>query len=718
MCFIKLIWWTVTLQVFLRTYNWFQVRNQLSFYRRVLRKTGLFDNDWYLARYPDVVQAGLNPLVHYFKYGASEGRDPSPHFDSDWYLLYYPDVSEAGLNPLSHYIKFGADEGRAPCPWLNIDHLSQCPDMPHTRLNPSESTLRSVQAEGCQHQSVTISGCCGGIFDEQFYRANYLSDLNDSDEATHYLQRGVLGGASPNKRIANKRIRCLSSKPMISILMPVYNSPRRLLMQAIDSVLHQTYENWELCIQDDGSTLQETLEVLEELHNARVHVTLSSANQGISEATNSALGCAQGEFVAMMDHDDLLAPDCLAEIMVAHNHRPDADVFYTDQACVDDCGIFTYHHYKPDWSPWMFRGVMYVGHLLVVRRTIAEAAKGFDPAFDFVQDFEFMLRVSELTDRIVHVPRVLYYWRQTSESVAGGGKVEIDFGQLQATAVNAHLVRLQLPVRASKHPIQPHRAILEPHSDQVTSIRVLVMPDFSSENNLSDMPVQKLTGLTSYDNVQWTQLSPSDMQDASRLLTLLGECDCEIWIFINSLCEPVQNDWLTRLSGYVTLPGVGSAGPVLIGKDGKVASAGMIMTRNGAVSAMNGFDPNSDGYAGSLSCIREVSALSPDCIVLRKDVLQWEGGLRPEYGLGYNLLDVGVRCQRAGLSSLLVPNIQIHWIAEPESCLDGYEVGRRYWRNRRGPDMEVGDIYYNPHLNPLTGNYTTGNSPAKAAVHN
>ena len=501
--------------------------------------------------------------------------------------------------------------------------------------------------------------------------------------------------------------------------MPVYNTPPNLLAQAIDSVRKQVYENWELCIQDDGSTSKRTLDYLELISTQdqrRIHIGRSPSNQGISAATNAALGQAGGEFVAMVDHDDVLTENCLEEIIAAYNRNPDADVFYTDQAYIDDQGSPTQPLYKPNWSPWMFRGVMFVGHLLVVRRTIAQSIRGFDTAFDFVQDFEFMLRVSEKTDRIIHLPKVLYYWRQTPTSVAGGGKREIDFGRLQSEAVNAHLNRLQLPVLAEAHPTQPHRVMLTPAQNEVSSsIRVLVTPPSLNEERSLDESMDRLMESTSYCNVKWTRVSPDEMRDPSGLAPLLEDCDCDIWVFVNGLCQPTRKDWLSYLSGCVRLPGIGTVGPHIVGKDGTIASAGMILSDKGVCAAMTGLEVESDGYAGSLSCLREVSALSPDCIGLRKDLLRLQGALWPEWGLAYNLLDLGIRSRLAGLTNLVAPLVQVRWLGEPRSCINGNSVGERFWRSFRRLELAKGDPFFNPNLDLLSGGYTSRSQPRVAA---
>ncbi|MGF1569124.1 MAG: glycosyltransferase [Nodosilinea sp.] len=708
----------------------------------------LFDSDWYLSKYPDVAAAGVNPLAHYFQPGASEGRDPNPLFDSDWYLAQYPDVAMAEVNPLAHYLHNGALEGRDPNPLFDSDwYLAQYPDVATAKINPLGHYLASGALEGrnpnpsfdsawylTQYPDVAAAGdnplahylkhgqgearqprpaepkprtFYGGVLDPEFYRTSYLSaDSSSDDEVTHYVNHGLLTGTAPNRWVAQRRLERLPHKPLISILMPVYNTPRRFLAAAVDSISQQLYGHWELWIQDDGSTHPETLAYLSALasQDERIHVARFEQNQGISAATNAALGQAQGDFIALMDHDDRLTPDCLAEIVAAYNRHPRADVFYTDQAGIDEHDRFTKHHYKPDWSPWMFRGVMFVGHLLVVRRELALRVGGFDSTFDFVQDFEFMLRVSEHADSIVHVPKVLYHWREIPASVAGGGKSEIDFGQLQTAAVNAHLARLNLPVTAKKHPTHPHRAILEPAASvPLAPVRVLIMGETTGEG---EAEIGRLAALTDPGDVRWSYLTATDLEDPSRLRNLMQECDRDIWIFIDSRCQPAQASWVADLTRYLTLPGVGTVGPVLVSPGGTVAAAGMLLNDEGATPAMAGFDLASDGYAGSLSCLREVSALAPDCLALRKEALNLAGGLCPEYGLRYNLLDLGLRCRGAGLANLVVPWVQVHWLAQPRPIQLGIDLGERFWRSYRYADLKAGDAFYNPNLDPRRGDYT------------
>ena len=197
-------------------------------------------------------------------------------------------------------------------------------------------------------------------------------------------------------------------RPLISVVMATYDTPEALLREAVDSVRQQVYPNWELCIADDASKAPQLRNVLTELAAAdsRIKVVFRNENGHISEAFNSAIALATGEFVGFLDHDDLLTPDALFEVALAVNRFPDVDMLYSDEDKVDENGVFCEPHFKPDWSPDSFLSRMYTCHFGVYRRSLITELGGLRSEFDGSQDYDLVLRLSERTDRIVHIPRV------------------------------------------------------------------------------------------------------------------------------------------------------------------------------------------------------------------------------------------------------------------------------------------------------------------------
>ena len=230
--------------------------------------------------------------------------------------------------------------------------------------------------------------------------------------------------------------------PLISVLCPVHDPPVYMLREAIESIRRQSYGNWELVVCDDGSRDPDVIALLDryDTENPRVTLTRRQHAGGISTATNSALAAAVGEYVAMLDHDDTLERDALAHVVALLNGDPSIDMVYTDEAVVAD-GELVARHLKPDWSPELIEIAMYTTHLGVYRRSLAVELGGFSPEFDGTQDYDFVLRLSDRTDRIAHVPEPLYHWRAHADSTAGGDQAKPYAYAAQPAAIAGHLRR-------------------------------------------------------------------------------------------------------------------------------------------------------------------------------------------------------------------------------------------------------------------------------------
>ena len=319
---------------------------------RVVAASPWFDRDWYLAQYPDVAAVGMDPVLHFVRYGTQERRTPGPNFDAGFYLETYPDVAASGVNPLIHYLECGRAEGR--------------------RAKPEDSYERWVR----EHDT-----------------------LDDGD-----------------RRAIRAHIAALARRPLISVVVPVYNPPRQYLEEMIKSVLRQLYPDWELCIADDASTSPHVQSVLQDYAalDSRIKVMRRDINGHVSAATNSALELATGEFVALLDHDDVLSERALYEVAVELDTHADAQVIYSDSDSIDDSGRRSTPYFKTDWDPDLMLGHNMVSHLGVYRRSLLQQLGGLSSGYDGSQDYELMLRASEhvAPGQIRHIPAVLYHWRR------------------------------------------------------------------------------------------------------------------------------------------------------------------------------------------------------------------------------------------------------------------------------------------------------------------
>ena len=475
--------------------------------------------------------------------------------------------------------------------------------------------------------------------------------------------------------------------------------------------------NWEICICDDGSTNLDTVQTLEMLAKSepRLRLIRSPANGGISVASNNALALAKGEFVAFLDNDDELEPRALKSYVAALNQNVSIDVMYSDEDKLNANGEQEEPFLKPDWSPNLLREVMYVGHLLFVRRSLVDTIKGLDPTYDGVQDYELMLRLSEHTSAIHHIPKVLYHWRRIPGSIADHIDAKPGIGAKQVAAVNAHLARMGIQAKAVINPKMPHRAIVIPnarkHFPRISIIiltkdapelisRCLVSiyskstyPDFEVivvDNGTTDKKALAVLDLYPIKRIPFDQ--PFNFSRANNIG--VAASTGEILVLLNNDTEILQDDWLEQMLFFLDCPKVGAVGPLLLYPDRTVQHAGVALgIRGTADHVLRGLPEDADGYFGSLSCSREVSAVTFACVMLRTDHYQKIGGLNEYYQTHYQDVDFCMRLQAMDLSIIYTPRTKlIHY----ESATRGpkYDkLDRSLLLDSWGAEIAEGDVY-------------------------
>jgi GT2 family glycosyltransferase/SAM-dependent methyltransferase len=513
----------------------------------------------------------------------------------------------------------------------------------------------------------------------------------------------------------------LHVRPLISVITPVFNTDPRWLMRAVESLRAQSYSRWELCICDDGSTGDRTRQALSELaDDPSIRIVRNESNGGISAASNRALELAKGDFVAFLDHDDELAPEALLECVSVLNEKPDTDILYTDEDKVDRRGRHSKPFHKPDWSPELFRGVMYVGHLLVVRLALVEEVGGLDSAFDGVQDYELMLRLSERTTRIEHVPRILYHWRKLPESVASSTDAKPGISALQAAAVNAHLGRCSVDAEAQPHPKLPHRVVIDPKPRLAWPSVDIVIPTKDAPQHIGRC-LNSLYAQTTYPNFQVFVVDNGTTDpDALRAIRSSGASVVpfeepfnfsrainsgvaagggEFVVLLNNDTEVLTQDWLQAMVWLAESPDVGAVGPLLLYPNRTVQHAGVVLGMRGTADhIMRGYPADADGYAGSLACTREVSAVTGACMLVGRSLYRELGGLDVHFATHYQDVDFCLKLRQRGLRNLFTPrSVLIHH--ESASRGSNYDhLDRALLLDRWGDTIARGDPYYSPWL--------------------
>lgn len=519
------------------------------------------------------------------------------------------------------------------------------------------------------------------------------------------------------RAVASSRRPPKNPAPRISIVTPVRNTKPSWFAEAALSVIEQSSPDWEWCIVDDASDdtdFHAFFPALEE--TGRVRIRRLDQQAGISGATNEALQLASAEYVCFLDHDDLLAPTALAECL--NKLGEGFDAVYTDSDKVDEAGLRREPFHKPDWSPEYFRGVMYVGHLLCVRREMALEAGGFDSRYDHVQDFEFMLRFSERTPRIGHLSRILYHWRAIPGSVAASEDAKSDIARRQLDAVRAHLGRTALPATAelgdTPHRVRvvplprgshPQVSIVIPTKDAPvvlgkclsSVLRRTTYPAFDIvcvDNQTSDPRALQLLRSPHITRVPFPgkfNFSRANNCGASRTTG-------EYLVFMNNDIEVISPDWIQEMLYYAEQSDVGAVGGLLLYPDRTVQHAGVILGPRGTADhVLRRASADSDGYAGSLACAREVSAVTAACMMLKKATFQQVGGFNEHYFTAYQDVDLCLQLSSLGKRNIFCPRA-VFYHRESYSRGDYYDHVDRNLLLDRWEDRIRSDPYYNPNF--------------------
>ena len=478
-------------------------------------------------------------------------------------------------------------------------------------------------------------------------------------------------------------------RPVISVITPVYNTDPQLLEACIASVMAQAYPDWELCLCDDGSTSAATLDVLKRQSDPRIKVAYLASNARISAASNGALALATGDFIALLDHDDELTPDALFEMVRQLNASPDTDVLYSDEDKLDEDGGLSEPFFKPCWSPEHLLSAMYTCHLTVARRALVQRIGGFRLGYEGAQDHDLMLRLSDVTPRIAHVPKILYHWRRTPESTASAGSAKPWADDAGQRALGDYLRRNQIAgdVVSGGVPGLYRVKFAIAGSPAVT---VIVAGD-------SDVPEDDaaLRAATEYANVDVVQVRASPATLVSRINAAARASRGTHVVVLDAGLRPLTGEWLTAMLEYSQQPAIGAVGARIEYADGRLRHIGMVAcVEGGPAAAFDGAPGESYGYFSSAIGVRNYAAVSGECLMTRRDVFDEVGGFdesRPWRGAD---VDYCVRVRRDGRRVVFTPYARLQWTGEPGGT--------------RVAAPPIDDPYYNPNLARASADYSLG----------
>jgi glycosyltransferase involved in cell wall biosynthesis len=523
--------------------------------------------------------------------------------------------------------------------------------------------------------------------------------------------------------------------PFISIVMPTYNTEEKLLRAAIDSVLQQIYPNWELCIADDASTKGHVRRILEEYaeRDKRIKLKFRSENGHISAASNTALELVNGEFVAFLDHDDMLTRHALFWVAKDILDYPDAMLWYSDEDKINKKGSRFNPYFKSDWNPDLFLSHNLITHLAVYRKTLIDDIGGFREGYEGAQDYDLVLRAIEQISpaQIRHIPRVLYHWREVAGSTASRPD-EKPYAIIAAQkAISEHLERRNIKARVTESP------------DILGTLRVqyalpinlplvsLIIPTRNSLKFLSRC-VESILDKTDYENYEILIINNNsddpatldymqqlEKNDKARIIDYphpfsyadmnnqaVEQAQGEIIGLINNDLEVINSDWLSEMVSHAVRPEVGAVGAKLWYPNNTLQHGGVVLGIGGVAGhAHKGFPRGHVGYFGRAALIQNFSAVTAACMVMRKANFLAVGGLDAEHlGTALNDVDLCLKMNEHNLRIVWTPYAELY---HHESASRGYEdtpeKKARYEKERaymksRWPQFLMADPAYSPNL--------------------
>jgi O-antigen biosynthesis protein len=518
--------------------------------------------------------------------------------------------------------------------------------------------------------------------------------------------------------------------PRFSIVTPVYETPPGVLRRMLRSVRHQSFGDWELCLADDCSQQPHVREILdrEAARDPRIKVRHLDVNGGIVTASNAALEMAGGEFIALLDHDDVLHPDALAHVNEAIAGQPEADYVYTDEDKIDLAGLHSNPFFKPDWSPERMRTQMYTCHLSVLRRALVDEVGGFDPAYEGSQDWDLVLKVTERARAVVHVPRVLYHWRMLESSAAASGEAKPWAAEAGVRAVQAHCDRIGLPATVSLDRGDPGILHLEPRLERQPLVSI-VIPTNGQVRDVRFEPVvlvvnciRSILERSTYDNYELVVVYDEDTDpsvlvelrelagERLRLVEFTGPFDFsrkinagavrskgEHLLLLNDDIEVTTPNWLERMVMYSDHEGIGAVGGRLVWGDGRLQHVGITFEDSLPHHHHRGFSGEFKGYANSVRIARDVLGVTGACLMTPRDLFEELGGLTSTFPVNFNDVDYCLKVHTHGQRIVYDPDLLMYHFesSSRDPDVDRWEVEQLLERWRH---VAAVDPYSSPHL--------------------
>lgn len=542
------------------------------------------------------------------------------------------------------------------------------------------------------------------------------------------------------KELAMQRQQGFPRQIKFSILVPLYNTPEDFLKEMIESVQAQTYSNWELCLADGSDAAHPQVEriVMQfQQRDNRIKYRKLEKNFGISGNTNACIEMATGDYIALFDHDDLLHPSVLYENMKAICEQG-ADFIYTDELTFQGTTKnITVAHFKPDFAIDNLRANNYICHFTVFQKSLLDKTGLFRSECDGSQDFDMVLRLTEQAQKIVHIPKPLYFWRSHAQSVASSVGAKPYVIQAAKKAIGDHLDRMGLKgevldsvvpsMYRLKYEIngRPLVSILIPNKDHVSDLRKCIVsiqekssyPNYEiiviENNSVEEKTFQYYQILERKPNIRVVQWNGKFNYSAINNFGYTFAKGDYI-LLLNNDTEVISSDWIQEMLMYAQRSDVGAVGAKLYYPDGTIQHGGVVLGVGGVAAHLHCNRPKEDvGYMGRLIYAQDLTAVTAACMMIPRKVWEQTKGLDESFEVAFNDVDFCMRIRQLGYLIVFTPFAELyHYESKSRKADDTPEKRARFvgeverFQARWAKELEAGDPYYNPNFSPNDANFT------------
>lgn len=526
-------------------------------------------------------------------------------------------------------------------------------------------------------------------------------------------------------------------KPKMSIAIPLYNTPTQYLEELLQSIVGQTYANWELCLAD-GST-SDSVEIYIREHykgEKRIKYRRLKENMGIAGNTNAAVEMADGDYVMLCDHDDLVAPDALFEMAKALNEDSSIDIIYTDEDLVNsDTTEFSSPRFKPDFNFDFLRSINYICHIFMVRKTILDEVGCFREEYDGAQDYDFILRCCEKTDKIHHIPKILYHWRAHENSTAGNPESKEYAIQAGKKALEEHYRRMGMDAEVEYTGIfimfrtilkvqgNPKVSIVVPTKDHIDDLDKCLtsIEEKSTWNNYEIIIVENNSEnpetFAYYEKIQkkYTNIKVVTWDGPFNYSAInnfgIKYASGHYYVLLNNDIEVITPEWMEIMLGYCQRADVGIVGAKLYYPDDTIQHAGVVIGVGGfAGHILTQTQREDTGYFGRLQAVQDVSAVTAACLMIRKDIFEQVQGLDEKFEVALNDVDLCLKVRAMNKLVVFHPGVEMyHYESKSRGSETSPEKHERFkreiarFRTKWSDILEHGDPYYNENLSLMYG---------------